>query len=198
MDRNKGRRTGGRTRTLVSLALFTAIVVVLQALGSFIRFGPFSISLVMAPIVIGAVLYGPLAGAWLGGVFGLVVLLSGDAGAFLAINPLGAILTVMVKGIACGVAAGWGYRLLCRANEYVAVVVAAIACPVVNTGLFLLGCLAFFMDYVASVAETMGFTGSAGAFLIVGFVGMNFVVELLVNAVLSPVIVRLTRIGRKV
>ena len=94
-------------------------------------------------------------------------------------------------------AAGWGYRLLCRANEYVAVVAAAIACPVVNTGLFLLGCLAFFMGYVADVAQQVGFSGSTGAFLVVGFVGLNFVFELAVNAVLSPVIVRLTRIGRK-
>ena len=193
------RRTDlDKTRRLVALALFTAIVVVLQLLGSFIRFGTFSISLVLVPIVIGAVLYGPWAGAFLGAVFGLVVLLSGDAAAFLVISPLGCILTVMLKGALSGLCAGLVYRLLHKANEYAAIVGAAIVCPVVNTGVFLLGCLAFFMDYVASVAETMGFTGSAGAFLIVGFVGMNFVVELLVNAVLSPVIVRLTRIGRKV
>ena len=41
------------TRTLTGLALFTAIVVVLQFLGSFVRFGPFSISLVLIPIVVG-------------------------------------------------------------------------------------------------------------------------------------------------
>ena len=77
------RRTDlDKTRRLVALALFTAIVVVLQLLGSFIRFGTFSISLVLVPIVIGAVLYGPWAGAFLGAVFGLVVLLSGDAAAY--------------------------------------------------------------------------------------------------------------------
>ena len=74
------------TRTLTGLALFTAIVVVLQFLGAFVRFGPFSISLVLIPIVVGAALYGPLAGAWLGVVFGLVVLLSGDAAPFLKIT----------------------------------------------------------------------------------------------------------------
>ena len=65
------------TRTLTGVALFTAIVVVLQFLGAFIRFGPFSISLVLIPIVVGAALYGAGAGAWLGFVFGLVVLLVG-------------------------------------------------------------------------------------------------------------------------
>ncbi len=90
------------TRTLVGTALFTAIVVVLQFLGAFIRFGPFSISLVLVPIVVGAALYGAGAGAWLGFVFGLVVLLSGDAAAFLVVNPLGTILTVLVKGTMAG------------------------------------------------------------------------------------------------
>ncbi|MBQ7714736.1 MAG: ECF transporter S component, partial [Clostridia bacterium] len=51
---------------LVQIALITAIVVVLQLIGAVIHFGPFSVSLVLVPIVIGAILYGPLAGAWLG------------------------------------------------------------------------------------------------------------------------------------
>jgi Predicted membrane protein len=89
-------------RKLTGIALFTAIVVVLQLLGSVIRFGPFSISLVLIPIVVGAALYGKLAGAWLGLVFGLVVLLSGDAAPFMAVNPLGTVITVLVKGALAG------------------------------------------------------------------------------------------------
>ena len=44
-------RTRIKTRTLTGVALFTAIVAVLQLVGAFIRFGPFSISLVLVPIV---------------------------------------------------------------------------------------------------------------------------------------------------
>lgn len=69
-----------KTKTLTGLALFTAIIVVLQLLGSFIKFGPFSISLVLIPIVVGAAVYGPKAGAYLGGVFGVVVLIACIAG----------------------------------------------------------------------------------------------------------------------
>ena len=54
------------TQKIVGLGLFTAIVIVLQLMGSFIRFGTFSISLVLVPVVIGAALYGAGAGAWLG------------------------------------------------------------------------------------------------------------------------------------
>ena len=186
------------TRTLTGLALLTAIVVVLQLLGSFIRFGPFSISLVLIPIVVGAALYGAAAGAWLGFVFGLVVLLSGDAGAFLAVNVLGTILTVLVKGALAGFCAGLVYRLIARPgkNETPAVVCAAVAAPVVNTGVFLLGCLLFFLPTVSEWGAAMGFE-SVGKYMIFGLVGGNFLFELLFNIILSPVIVRLIKIGKK-
>ena len=60
------------TKKIVMLGVLTAIVVVLQFLGSFIRFGPFSISLVLIPIVVGAALLGVGAGAWLGADSGVV------------------------------------------------------------------------------------------------------------------------------
>ncbi len=184
------------TRTLVGVALFTAIVVVLQLLGSFIRFGPFSISLVLIPIVVGAALYGAGAGAWLGFVFGLVVLLSGDAAAFWPVNPLGTILVVLLKGAMAGLCAGLVFRMLEKKNKTVAVAASAITAPVVNTGLFLLGCLVFFMPTINEWAAGAGFA-SAGKFMIIILVGTNFLVEMLVNIVLSPVILRLINIGRK-
>lgn len=71
------------TKKIVGTGLFTAIVVVLQLVASAIKFGPFSITLVLAPIIIGAAMYGIGAGAWLGFAFGVTVLISGDAAAFL-------------------------------------------------------------------------------------------------------------------
>ena len=183
------------TRTLTGVAIFTAIVVILQFLGAFVRFGPFSISLVLIPIVVGAALYGVWAGAWLGFVFGVVVLLSGDAGAFLAVNVLGTILTVLLKGTLCGLCAGLVYKALSK-WQLPAVVAAAVTAPVVNTGVFLLGCKLFFMDTIAAWAEGLGFE-SVGKYMIFGLVGGNFLFEVLFNILLSPVIVRLIRIAAK-
>ncbi|NLF34555.1 MAG: ECF transporter S component, partial [Clostridiales bacterium] len=53
------------TQTMTGLAIMTAIIVVLQVVASFVKFGPFSITLALAPIIIGAALYGPMAGAYL-------------------------------------------------------------------------------------------------------------------------------------
>ena len=182
-------------RTIVGVAIFMAIVVVLQYFGTFIRFGPFSVSLVLIPIVVGAALYGPLWGAWLGFVFGTAVLLFGDANAFLTINPLGTVVTVLLKGALAGFAAGLVYKALEKKNMWIAVICAAIACPVVNTGVFLLGCQLFFLPTVSSWAEAAGFA-NVGAYMILGLVGLNFVFELLFNIVFSPLILKLIKLGK--
>lgn len=184
-------------KKLAGLGLFTAIVVVLQFLGSFIHLGPFSISLVLIPMVVGAAVYGYRSGAWLGLVFGLVVLLSGDAGAFLTVSPLGTIVTVLAKGTLAGLCAGLVYELFSKKNTYLAVVAAAVVCPVVNTGIFLLGCRLFFMSIVSGWAEAAGFGGNAAGYMFLVLAGGNFLFELLFNVVLSPVIVRIINIGKK-
>ena len=182
--------------TLTGVAIFTAIVIVLQLLGSFVRFGPFSISLVLIPIVVGSALYGPGAGAWLGFVFGMAVLLSGDAAAFLAVNAPGTVITVLVKGALAGFAAGLVFKALEKSNFWLAVICAALTCPVVNTGVFLLGCKLFFMETVTAWGKAAGFE-NVGKFMILGLVGGNFLFEVLSNVILNPVTLRLIRIGRK-
>lgn len=185
-----------KTKKIVGVALFTAIVVVLQLLGSFIRFGPFSISLVLIPIVVGTALYGISAGVWLGLTFGITVLASGDASSFLAVNVPGTIITVLLKGAAAGLFAGLVYKLVSKKNATAATIASAVACPVANTGVFLLGCAVFFMPTIKGWAAALGIE-SAGAYMITTLVGFNFVFELLVNIILCPVIVRLISLGSK-
>ena len=181
---------------MVGVGLFTAIVVVLQFLGGGIKFGMFSISLVLIPIVVGAALYGFKSGAWLGFAFGAAVLLSGDAAAFLVIDPIATVLVVLVKGSACGLTAGLVYQLLAKINGTVAVFAAAVICPVVNTGVFLLGCQFFFLETVAEWGTALGYENAA-SYMFLGLAGINFLIELGVNILLAPVIVRLIRIGKK-
>lgn len=189
-------KLNSKIKNMVGVGLFTAIIVVLQFLGGGIRFGMFSISLVLVPIVVGAALYGWKSGACLGFAFGAAVLLSGDAAAFLAIDPIATVLVVLVKGMACGLMAGIVYHLLAKVNRTLAVFAAAIICPIVNTGVFLLGCQLFFLDTVAEWGAAMGYENAA-AYMFLGLAGVNFLIELCVNIVLAPVIVRLINIGKK-
>ena len=186
MDKNSKTST----RKLVLCAILTATVVILQLIGAVIRFGPFSISLVLVPIVIGATACSTAAGAWLGLVFGIVVLIT-DSAAFMAVNPIGTVVTVLAKGLLAGYVAGLVYNALQKINRYAAVVAAAIVCPVVNTGVFLLGCTMFFMDTMQLWAKGAGLEGNVASYMIFVLVGVNFIVEVVVNMILSPIIFRL-------
>ena len=187
------------TKTMVLGALLTALVVILQFMGSFIKFGMFSISLVLIPIAIGAITCGKRMSTWLGLVFGVVVLASGDAAAFLVVNAPGTIITVLLKGVACGFFAGLVYELIARATKktYIAGVVAALVCPIANTGVFLLGCLVFFMETIAVWAEGLGFGANVGRYMMFGLVGGNFLFEMAVNIILAPAIVHIIKVVSK-
>ena len=186
-------RASEKTRRLTGLALLTAIVAVLQVVASFVKFGPFSITLALAPILIGAALYGPKAGAYLGGVFGVVVLiaciLGWDPGgnALWNANPFLTACICLVKGIAAGLV----YRAivgksLAHGTMMAGSIVAGIVSPVVNTGLFVLCLSLLFHDILV--------TWAAGSelvyYVIFTLTGINFVLELVINLVLSTVIVR--------
>ena len=189
--------TQNKTRTMVLGAVLTALVVILQLLGAVIHFGPFSISLVLVPIVIGAATCGAYMGGWLGLTFGVAVLMSGDASIFLSVNALGTVVTVLLKGALCGLTAGLAYKFVEKINTTAAVAVSAIVCPIVNTGIFLIGCLLFFMPTVTEWAIGFGMGENVGKYMIVGLVGTNFLVEVGVNIVLSPIIVRLLNYRKK-
>lgn len=185
----------GQIQRLALLALLTAMVAVLSYFGGFVKIGGLaSISLTLIPVVIGSALCGPLAGAWLGGVSGVIFFVTADAAFWFGLSVPGTIITVMVKGILAGLCAGLVYKLLEKKNRYLAVIVSAIVCPVVNTGIFLIGCLIFFLDAVKAMAVAEGI--SIFAYLIVFFVGLNFVFELLTNIIVSPAILRIINIRK--
>ena len=184
-------RASEKTRRLTGLALLTAIVAVLQVVATFIKFGPFPITLALAPIIIGAALFGPKAGAYLGGVFGFVVLLAcimgWDPGGSVLwnANPFLTAVICLGKGILAGLCAGAVYRALSK-KPLLGSIVAGIVSPVVNTGLFCLCLTLLFHDILVAWA------GGTEVFYYIIFVltGVNFLVELAVNLVLSTVIVR--------
>lgn len=182
-----------RINLIVGLGLMTAIVVVLQLLSTVIKFGPFSITLALTAIIVGGAIYGVWGGAWLGFVFGMTVLLSGDATAFMTVSPIGTILTVLLKGAGAGALAALVYNLIEKKNRFVAVIAAGIVAPVVNTGIFILGVFVFFLDTITAWAAQTPVV----EYIFVGLIGLNFPVELMVNLALSTVTVTIIGIIKK-
>lgn len=187
------------TEKMVMGAILTALVVVLQfvalAYRALFPLAPFTITLVLVPIVLGAALCDTRIAGWLGFVFGVVVLAT-DAGAFLAISVPATILVVLLKGTLAGVCAGLVYRLFEKKNRYLATVLAALVSPVVNTGVFLIGCRLFFFETIKSWGLAGGYD-NALAYMILGLVGINFLIEVGINMLLAPVIVRIVNIRKK-
>lgn len=179
-----------QVRKLTLAAMLTAVVVVLALLGTAIRFGTFNVNLALVPIVIGAAMLGVWYGAWFGLVNAIVILLSGDAGPFIAVNVFGTIVTVVAKGVLAGLCSGLVYRAMQKHNQYAAVLLAALVCPVVNTGVFLIGCRLFFWETLALWAQGTN-AQSTFSYVIVFLIGVNFLLEIAINVILAPVIARL-------
>ncbi len=195
-----GLMVSSRTQTLVGTAVLAALIVVLQVSIGSIQVGAFTFTFSLVPIVIGAALYGIGAGTILGTVFGLVVtmqVISGAAGAFstmmLTQNPIATIVVCILKGALAGLVAGAVAKAIMPKNLTAGVIVAAILTPLTNTGIFSIAMLTIFQNLLSEVAAGQGLIVT----LILGFIGVNFLVEEVINIVLAPVVVNIIRIVKK-
>ncbi len=183
---------------LTSLALLAALVVVLQTAASGIRIGPVPISLTLVPIVVGAILFGPGAGAGLGAVFGIVCLIAGITGAdeftnvLWVASPFWLVVVCVGKAVLCGLCAGLVAKAL-RQRQTISCILAALTAPVVNTGVFAIGMLTVFKPVLQDYAGGTNIV----YFLFVAFIGVNFLVEFAVNAALSAAIARIVQVVQK-
>ena len=172
---------------MVELAMLTALIVVLQLIGGFLKVGPVNLSFVLVPIVIGAILLGPSGGAFLGGVFGLVVTVMSATGmdptgvVLWGINPFLTALICMLKGIMAGLCSGLVYKAMPKKGIF-GTALAAVCAPIVNTGLFIAGVALFFND---TLYEWAGGSNML-EFIITGLCGLNFLIEFCINLVLAP------------
>ncbi len=189
-------------KNIAYLAVLLALVVVLQMFASAIPIGPVSLNFSLLPIVLGAVLFGPVVGAFLGLACGIVVLIqviTGTAPFYLVIwtnSPLVTALTCLVKTTAAGLIAGWLYKLISQKNNLAATFVAAGIVPIVNTGLFILGCLCM-SGTIAVFQTSLGGEGNIFVFIIVNIVTYNFFIEFAISLLLAPALHRVVLIVEK-
>ena len=176
-------------------ALLTAVVIALQLICTFIKFGPFSITLALTPIIVGAAIYGPKCGAFLGFIFSAVVYITGlmgyDGGfinMMMQYNAVGTTILCLAKGTAAGAVSGLVYKMLAGKNKLAATMAASVAAPVTNTALFALGILTIFYGFLSGFAAD---GQSPIGILFLSWIGINFIVELFVNIALGTAITRI-------
>ena len=186
------------TKRMVEMAILLALVVILQSLGSF---GYLPLCLCLVPITLGALIFGPKHGAVLGLLFGLVAWFWGLMGkdaftyALISFHPYLTALTCLIKGTLAGLVPGLLFKLLKGKNKLVAVMVSAISAPIMNTGVFILGCLTM-KETLTTIAS-----GSGQDFVYFVFItcaGVNFLLELAINIVFAPSLHKLEKyLGEK-
>ena len=195
-------------KRLTGIAILLALVIVLQAALGVISIGVVTLNFTLIPIVLGAVLYGAIAGAFLGFACGVVILIQVMMGGSLfyvtiwAYTPFLAAITCIIKTTVAGLVAGWLFKLIAKKNVYVGLFVASGIVPIINTGLFILGC--FCMNESITVFQTalVGLGQAVGdmnmfVFILVMLVTFNFFIEFALNLLLTPAIHRVISVVDK-
>lgn len=185
------------THWMVSVALMAAIVIVLAntPLGM-IQLPIIKATTVHIPVIIGAILLGPFAGAILGAVFGICSLISNTMAPTLlsfAFSPfmsttgipgaLKAIWISVVCRILIGVAAGWLWIALekLKVNQLIALPVVGFAGSMVNT-VTVMGSIYFLFAQQYAEAREVAVTAVWG--LIMGTVTASGIPEAIAAAIL--------------
>ena len=176
------RNKKNKTRKLTQMALLTAIILLMAftPLG-YLRTGVVEITFIMIPVVVGAILMGPCAGAILGGVFGLTSFIqcfgmSALGAMLLQVNWFFTFVVCFVPRVLMGWLAGLIFKALYKVDKtrLVSFAVASLSGAVLNT-IFFVGSLGLlFYNTVLGMASESGI--SVLAFLL-SFVTLNSVLE---------------------
>lgn len=196
-----------KTLELVQLSMLAALVVVLQILSALIPpiGGMVSITLTLIPVVIGAILFGKKGGAILGFTFGVIVLINCIA----ALDPGGNILwntnpfltafLCLLKGTLAGFVPAVVYsavtsnKTVSTTKKIFSTALAAMLAPIVNTSTFVIGMLLFFKDTLTIWADGKPIM----LYILLGLAGLNFLIEFIINIILTPAIIRIVDVVKK-
>lgn len=177
-----------KTKKIVTFALLSALTVVLQLLSGLLTgVLPFSLSLVLIPISVAAWYYGISGGLVLGGVFGITVFIQCVTGLdktgllLYSSDPLATFALSFGRCLFVGFLIGMIGRAKTKETPF-KYIYAAFA-PTMNTTVFIVLYSLLFSDFLLSAA---GSYDSVVSFIVVAFVGVNFVIELALNLIILP------------
>lgn len=201
----KVKKTFFTAKNIATIGILMALVIVLQMFcGSINIAGLITLNFSLIPIVLGAIVLGPVAGALLGFANGIVILIQvilTPTGFYYIIwtySPIITTLICIVKTTVAGFVGGIVFRLISKKNTLAATFTAAAIVPVINTALFVLGCLCM-TDTILIYQDTMpDYDGmNIFIFICVGIVTVNFFIEFALNLIVSPALNSVYRVVEK-
>ena len=187
MNRNQ------KTHTLVQLSLLTAIILVMAFTPvGYLKIGALSISFLMIPVVIGGMILGPKAGAFLGGVFGLTSFfqcfgMDWFGTTLMGVNPIATFITCVVARVLAGLLPGLLFSWMEKIDKtkILSYAITSLSGALLNT-FFFVGFLVIFFSRTLMEMQ-MGDTVWA---VITSLVTINAVAEAIVCLVVGAAIAK--------
>lgn len=194
---SKSSAKTGRILRLTQLSVLVALLLIFGFTNiGYIKIGVIEITLNIIPVAIGAIVLGPSAGAVCGTVFGLTSFWQAVSG----MSPFGAMLVgvdpilTLILCLVPRVLEGWltglifkGLSKRCK-NNSIPCAVSGLACPLLNTLLFVGGFILLFgkTDVFANLYGQSTATNIVSFFA--WFVGLNGVVEAIAGFVIASAV----------
>lgn len=181
------------TKTIVMYGLLTAIIILMAftPLG-YLKTPGLEITFITIPVIVGAVILGPAAGAVLGGIFGLTSFaqafgMSAFGVELMSINPIFTFIVCMVPRILMGWCCGLIFKAFKNKDSLLPYFTASVSGALLNTLFFMTALLALFgnCEYIKNMQGGNNIIVFAAL-----FVGINGVVEAIVAAIAGTAISR--------
>lgn len=180
--------TNSKLGYMIRLTVLTAIIILMQftPLG-YLKTPAIEITFLVIPVVVGAIVLGPAAGAFLGGVFGLTSFIqcfgaSPFGAALLAIDPVYTFILCMIPRILFGWLTGLIFKALIKVDKtkVASYFIASLSGALLNTIFFVGGLILLF----GNSSFILGLRGNLPIIpFISAFVGINGLIEAAVSFV---------------
>ena len=189
-------------KNIAYLAVLLALVIVLQLFASAVPMFGVTLNFSLIPIVLAGIFFGALGGGFMGLVSGLITFITTavlgrePSTAFLfQVNPVVLTIVCIGKTTVAGIVAGLLYRPIAKKNSIVAAYTSSLLMPVINTGIYMLGMVIMKDD----VASFLGVEATANVVFVTvfGLIWLNFVLEIAVSILFSPVVHRIVIVVEK-
>ncbi len=186
-------RRNNLTKKITGTGILLAIEMVLQAIANICAIGPVSLNFSAIPIALAGIIYGPVSALILGLISGTFVLLSPSTALFYDQSIYGTVITCLVKGMLSGLIPALLFMLFNKKEKLIfpGVIICSLLVPLINTGTFIGFCFLFFRGIYNSMGQ--GYADPF-AFFTIGFIGWNFLFEILTTGALSPATYKIIKI----
>ena len=201
---NNRTNISAKTRKMTLTAILAAIVIVLQLVSIiFSNLGANLPSLVLIPIVIAGILVGAKNATFIGIIFGVLAFVFSitgfdKVGSVMAwANPAATAVLCVLKGGAAALVSGVIYKFFkpSKTNNAINAILPAIAAPIVNTAIYVIGVAIFFKPTLVKI----GWNGSNNIIIfIVALIIWNFVFEFALNVVVCPILASRIKINKNI